>query len=591
MFRIFKNCFSLISKKQKKNTILILIGNQIGSILEVIGLGIIPILAINLLDKNKLIIFLEKKNLSFLTGLLEFENFVFYSFLFLVFFFIFKNFYLIGINYLQTKLRIDIFNTISNNFFQLYIYSPYKYFLKKNPTYLSSIMTNEVHGACTVLEIFVLLLKDFFTVFVICITLILIDPIISGLLILFIVIFTLVFYGIFKKFLFIRGKLMQEARADNLKIIHQSFDIIREAKILKKEKFFSDLFDSQLNLMAEQKITSSVINMIPRPFLEIFTLVVITLIIFYSTFYANSLDTALPFIAFFAVSSIRLIPAFKGISNSLASINFNKISVDVVIEELNELKNNKLSFSSKENLNKNLIHENFNTFEVKNLNFSYDNNIKVLKNINFKVRRGEKIGIVGHSGSGKSTLINIILGLLKPTSGNVLIDNQNIYEALNEWYNLLGYIPQDIYLLNDTIKNNIALGENDENIRLHSIEKALSMSNSKKFVEKLSKNIETNVGNRGISISGGQKQRIGIARAFYRNSKILILDEATNSLDQENEKEIINQIISLNDITVFIIAHNINALKKCDKILYLDQGKLLDFDSFEKITEKYKLIS
>lgn len=591
MFRIFKNCFSLISKKQKKNTILILIGNQIGSILEVIGLGIIPILAINLLDKNKLIIFLEKKNLSFLTGLLEFENFVFYSFLFLVFFFIFKNFYLIGINYLQTKLRIDIFNTISNNLFQLYIYSPYKYFLKKNPTYLSSIMTNEVHGACTVLEIFVLLLKDFFTVFVICITLILIDPVISGLLILFIVIFTLVFYGIFKKFLFIRGKLMQEARADNLKIIHQSFDIIREAKILKKEKFFSDLFDSQLNLMAEQKITSSVINMIPRPFLEIFTLVVITLIIFYSTFYANSLDTALPFIAFFAVSSIRLIPAFKGISNSLASINFNKISVDVVIEELNELKNNKLSFSSKENLNKNLIHENFNTFEVKDLNFSYDNNIKVLKNINFKVRRGEKIGIVGHSGSGKSTLINIILGLLKPTSGNVLIDNQNIYEALNEWYNLLGYIPQDIYLLNDTIKNNIALGENDENIRLHSIEKALSMSNSKKFVEKLSKNIETNVGNRGISISGGQKQRIGIARAFYRNSKILILDEATNSLDQENEKEIINQIISLNDITVFIIAHNINALKKCDKILYLDQGKLIDFDSFEKITEKYKLIS
>ena len=591
MFRIFKNCFSLISKKQKKNTILILIGNQIGSILEVIGLGIIPILAINLLDKKKLIIFFVKKNLSFLTGLLEFENFVFYSFLFLVFFFIFKNFYLIIINYLQTKLRIDIFNTISNNFFQLYIYSPYKYFLKKNPTYLSSIMTNEVHGACTVLEIFVLLLKDFFTVFVICITLILIDPVISGLLILFIVIFTLVFYGIFKKFLFIRGKLMQEARADNLKIIHQSFDIIREAKILKKEKFFSDLFDSQLNLMAEQKITSSVINMIPRPFLEIFTLVVITLIIFYSTFYANSLDTALPFIAFFAVSSIRLIPAFKGISNSLASINFNKISVDVVIEELNELKNNKLSFSSKENLNKNLIHENFNTFEVKNLNFSYDNNIKVLKNINFKVRRGEKIGIVGHSGSGKSTLINIILGLLKPTSGNVLIDNQNIYEALNEWYNLLGYIPQDIYLLNDTIKNNIALGENDENIRLHSIEKALSMSNSKKFVEKLSKNIETNVGNRGISISGGQKQRIGIARAFYRNSKILILDEATNSLDQENEKEIINQIISLNDITVFIIAHNINALKKCDKILYLDQGKLIDFDSFEKITEKYKLIS
>ncbi len=591
MFKILKNCLSLISKKQKRNTILILIGNQIGSILEVIGLGIIPILAINLLDKNKLIIFLEKKNLSFLTGLLEFENFVFYSFLLLVFFFIFKNFYLMGINYLQTKLRINIFNSISNNFFQLYINSPYKYFLKKNPSYLSSIMTNEVHGACTVLEIFVLLIRDLFTVFIICITLIFIDPIISGLLILFILFFTLVFYRMFKKFLFVRGKLMQEARADNLKVIHQSFDIIREAKILKKEKFFSNLFDNQLKLMAEQKIISSIINMIPRPFLEVFTLVVITLIIFYSTFYANSLDTALPFIAFFAVSSIRLIPAFKGISNSLATINFNKISVDVVIDELNELKNNKAKFLSEENLDKNLINKDFNIFEVKDLNFSYDKNIKVLNNINFKVNRGEKIGIVGHSGSGKSTLINLILGLLKPTSGNILIDNQNIYEALNEWYDLLGYIPQDIYLLNDTIKNNIALGEDEKNIKLNSIEKALTMSNSKKFVEKLINNIETDVGNRGISISGGQKQRIGIARAFYRDSKILILDEATNSLDQENEREIIDQIISLNNITVFIIAHNIKALKNCDKILYLDQGNLLDFDTFEKITEKYKLIS
>ena len=131
MFKLFKKCFSLISKKQKTNTILILIGNQIGSILEVIGLGIIPILAINLLDKNKLIIFLEKKNLSFLTGFLEFESFIFYSFLGLIIFFILKNLYLMSMNYLQTKLRIDIFNSISGNFFQLYIHSPYKYFFKK----------------------------------------------------------------------------------------------------------------------------------------------------------------------------------------------------------------------------------------------------------------------------------------------------------------------------------------------------------------------------------------------------------------------------------------------------------------------------
>ena len=590
MFKLFKKCFSLISKKQKTNTILILIGNQIGSILEVIGLGIIPILAINLLDKNKLIIFLEKKNLSFLTGFLEFESFIFYSFLGLIIFFILKNLYLMSMNYLQTKLRIDIFNSISGNFFQLYIHSPYKYFLKKNPSYLSSIMTNEVHGACTVLEIFVLLFRDVFTVLVICITLILIDPIISSMLILFIIIFTLIFYGMFKKYLIAKGKIMQEARADNLKVIHQSFDIIKDAKILKKEKFFINIFNDQLNLMAKQKIISSIINMIPRPFLEIFILIVITMIIFYSTFFSNSLDTALPFIAFLAVSSIRLIPAFKSISNSLSGINFNKISVDVVINELNEIENNKKLFDNHETQNKNFINKNFEILEIDSLRFSYDNKTKVLKNINFKVHKGEKIGIVGQSGSGKSTLINIILGLLKPTDGNILLDKKNIFQSLNEWYNILGYIPQDIYLLNDTIKNNIALGIEENNIQTRLIKKALLMSNAAEFIEKLPDKIETNVGNRGISFSGGQRQRIGIARAFYRDSKILILDEATNSLDQENEREIVKQILSLKDITVFIIAHNLNALRNCDKIIYLDQGNLVDFDSFEKIVNKYKLI-
>ena len=590
MFKLFKKCFSLISKKQKTNTILILIGNQIGSILEVIGLGIIPILAINLLDKNKLIIFLEKKNLSFLTGFLEFESFIFYSFLGLIIFFILKNLFLMSMNYLQTKLRIDIFNSISGNFFQLYIHSPYKYFLKKNPSYLSSIMTNEVHGACTVLEIFVLLFRDVFTVLVICITLILIDPIISSMLILFIIIFTLIFYGMFKKYLIAKGKILQEARADNLKVIHQSFDIIKDAKILKKEKFFINIFNDQLNLMAKQKIISSIINMIPRPFLEIFILIVITMIIFYSTFFSNSLDTALPFIAFLAVSSIRLIPAFKSISNSLSGINFNKISVDVVINELNEIENNKKLFDNHETQNKNFINKNFEILEIDSLGFSYDNKTKVLKNINFKVHKGEKIGIIGQSGSGKSTLINIILGLLKPTDGNILLDKKNIFQSLNEWYNILGYIPQDIYLLNDTIKNNIALGIEENNIQTHLIKKALLMSNAAEFIEKLPDKIETNVGNRGISFSGGQRQRIGIARAFYRDSKILILDEATNSLDQENEREIIKQILSLKDITVFIIAHNLNALRNCDKIIYLDQGNLVDFDSFEKIVNKYKLI-
>ena len=494
-------------------------------------------------------------------------------------------------NYFQTLLRVKIFNDISTNFFNLYIYSPYKYFLKKSPSYLSSVMINEIQGACNIIELFVLLLRDIFTILVICITLILIDPKISSLLVLFIIFVVLLFYIAFKKFLFLRGKILQEARADNLKVIHQSFDIIKEAKILKKENFFIRIFNSQLLLIAKQKIVNSIISMLPRPFLEVLILIVITMIVYYSTYITNSLDTAVPYIAFLATSSIRLIPAFKSIANSLSNINFEKISIDVVSNEVEQIEKFKSEFIYKKDKNENnLINEKFDYIEIKNLNFSYDDNIDVIKNLSLKIFKGQKIGIIGSSGSGKSTLVNMILGLLKPRIGDICIDDKSIFNNLSNWYDFIGYIPQDIYLLNDTIKNNIALGINNENIDLNLVSNALKYSNSTKFVDNLPKKIETNVGNRGISISGGQKQRIGIARAFYKKSKILILDEATNSLDFKNESEIVNHIMSLEDITVFIIAHNVHALKKCDKIVYLDRGELKDFDTFEKITKKYKLI-
>ncbi len=591
MYKTLKKSISLLSKKNRIHLFLIFIGNQIGSILEVIGLGALPFIAINLIDKTNLIIFLEKKNLTYFSDILENEHFIIYSFMFLILFFIFKNLYLMSMNYFQTILRVQVFNSISSRFFQLYIFSPYKYFLKKNPSYLSSIMINEINGACTIIEIFVLLLRDLFTIFIICLTLILIDPVISSLLITCIIIFVLLFYSLFKKFLYLRGKIMQEARVDNLKVINQSFDIIKEAKILKKEGFFVKLFNNQLNVMAKQKIISSIINMVPRPFLEVFILIVITIIIFYSTYFTNTLETAVPYIAFLATSSIRLIPAFKSISNSLTSINFNKISIDVVLNELQEIKKLNMDFNTLHDKSKfSSINGNFKDIEIKNLGFSYDNEKNVLNNISLNISSGQKIGIIGSSGSGKTTLVNIILGLLRPSNGDILIDGKSIFNNLDSWHEFIGYIPQDIYLLNDTIKNNIALGIEEKNIELKNIENALLSSNSKQFVENLPNNIDTNVGNRGIAISGGQKQRIGIARAFYKKSKILILDEATNSLDFENENEIINHIISLNDITVFIIAHNVNALKNCDKIIYLDKGLLKDFDSFEKIIEKYKII-
>jgi len=592
MIKILISCLKLVSKRNKRNTYLMLIGNQIGSILEVVGLGLIPILALNILNKDKILLFLKEKNMEFFSSYINMDNFIFYSFGILIGFFIFKNFFLFIMGYFQAKLRISIFNDLSNRFFQLYIHSPYQYFLKKNPSYLTSIMTNEVHGACTVLELLILLIRDFFSVIIISIALILIDPKISLFLIIFIFLLVLIFNRLIKKFISLKGKILQESRADNIKLINQSFEIIKEAKILKKESFFVNLFSAQLKLMGKLKLTSAIIGFIPRPILEIIVLIVIALVLFYASFVNNNLNTAIPFVSFFAISSIRLIPAFKNISTSLTNINFNKISIDIITKEMEEISNNQKFFSESIQNNDVITKKSgeLKKFEIKKVNFKYNKNIDVLKNISLEINNGEKIGIIGPSGSGKSTLINLILGLLKPSDGQILVNKNDIYQNLNYWHNLIGYIPQEIYLLNESIKSNIALGQKESEISTFLIDEAIRKSNSKEFIDHLPDGINTNVGNRGISFSGGQKQRLGIARALYRQPKVLILDEATNSLDAENEKAINSHILNLKDITVIIVAHNVSTLSNCDKLVLMDNGSIKDIGSFLDITQKYNLV-
>ena len=187
-----------------------------------------------------------------------------------------------------------------------------------------------------------------------------------------------------------------------------------------------------------------------------------------------------------------------------------------------------------------------------------------------------KIGIIGKSGVGKSTLINIFLGLLKPSSGEILVDGISVFDNLDEWYKIIGYVPQNIYLTDETLKRNIAFGVSDDKIDISRLKEVVKMSNIDKFILSLPKGLDTVVGERGIRLSGGQLQRIGIARALYRNPKILVLDEATSSLDIENEKDIIDTLDNLKgEITVIIISHRVTTTKTCDK-LFLIKNKNIE---------------
>ena len=287
---------------------------------------------------------------------------------------------------------------------------------------------------------------------------------------------------------------------------------------------------------------------------------------------------------------MRLIPAFKTINVSLNSIIFNLPSLNIVLEENDQFSKISPNIKVEKNTENKISFES--SIILENITFSYERDTKpVLRNINLEIKKGEKIGLVGPSGSGKTTLINCLLGLLDLNEGKIKSDGMDISANFNDWKNYLGYVPQDIYLLDDTVKKNIGFGLRDKYIDNQKIERAIDITYASEFVKKLPLGINTIVGNRGIGLSGGQKQRLGIARAIYDSPDLLLLDEATNALDEFMEKNLLKRIFEIKKkSTILVIAHRIVSLENCDKLIYLENGIIKDIGSYDQITNKYKLV-
>ena len=266
-------------------------------------------------------------------------------------------------------------------------------------------------------------------------------------------------------------------------------------------------------------------------------------------------------------------PAVNKIIGSYQQINLSKASINLVYEELKLKKNILVDRTEKFNKNKN----EFKSLLIKNLSFKYSNTDKfIFENVNFEIKKNLHIGFVGSSGSGKTTLIDCLLGLLPPTSGKILFNNQNIYNDLKNWQSNIGYVPQNIYLMDASIQENIAIGINKRFIDIDRINSS-KLSNLDEFIKGLPDGLSTNVGEKGVKISGGQRQRIGIARALYNNPQILVLDEATNALDTATEERflnLINELKNQQNLTVVMITHRINTLKICNKIYKIENNQV-----------------
>ena len=384
----------------------------------------------------------------------------------------------------------------------------------------------------------------------------------------------LIYFFITKNRIFIWGTQRQYFEGERLKNINQSLGGIKEVIFYNvKKKFISD-FDHSNNFTIKAQVKSEILKRLSPYVLEFLVLIIFISVFFYFYFSKDNFDTFIPTITLFAVSFFRLLPSINRINNSWQGLRFSKVSADVIIDEVvktNHFSQSKLYSDSDRNLLKGDL-------SVRNISFKYKNTSDpVLNNLSFDIPFGKFVGIVGKTGAGKTTFIDIILGLLNNSSGEISVGDEILNDDTKtiKWQKSLGYASQHIFLCDDTIKSNIAFGLPESEISEERINDCIKISQLSQMINNLPHGINTKIGERGVRLSGGQRQRIGIARAIYHNPNFLILDEATSALDIETENKIIEQLIKFKSKkTIIFISHRKNSLKDCDKIYELTNSSI-----------------
>jgi ABC-type bacteriocin/lantibiotic exporter with double-glycine peptidase domain len=358
------------------------------------------------------------------------------------------------------------------------------------------------------------------------------------------------------------GEVARDFRVATHKSLLESLTSIKFLQVSNTQKDFIQNFIKKLSVSQKGDFKLSIINLLPKSIIEISALLFIVTFMIYNSLGTGSFQSLLPSLSFIVIASIRIIPSLTQISININNIKYNSYTIPKVCHEIiywNEKSNVALNIQSK-----NIIKEFKNSLKIENLNFSYVEDRTLIENFNLDIDKGLNVGITGESGVGKSTLIDLILGLIDPIKGEIICDKQNIKDDIFGWRNQVSFVPQDIVLLDTTIKENIILDFNYKKFNKKNYESALEISGLDNVIKKLKNADETDIGSFSSKISGGQKQRIGIARAIYLNRPIIILDESTNSLNNDAEEEIINNLLN-SDYTIILISHNQKLINKCEK--------------------------
>mgnify|MGYP001168148523 FL=1 len=535
-----------------------------GMIIEIISIGlIIPVISI-LSDEN-----FYNNYFHYLPFLIEYSHIEKINFTLIVLCFVFflKFCFSLLLNYQQFRYSMQLQSNISKELISKYLLMPYeKYFKTKSSELLRNVMVDTNRFIAGIMLPIIYLTSEFLIVF--GISLILMTQIgLSSLSIIFVfALFGTIYITFSKKIIKRLGNSRSTIDENIIKFSSEALKGIREIKLNEVEKYFLDFFKNTFDKNA--KIMSNFFTFQAAPRLGIEVILVFFLSITMFIFVIKDFETSkiISTLGLFTVAAIRLIPSVNKIITSQQNIRFNHIVMKTIT---NDLKEDNLQIDDNKNL---LIFKD--TIEIKNLNFFYDKDKEVLNNINLKILKGEKIGIIGRTGSGKSTLVDIISGLITSYEGVILIDNKKFDSKSSKWGRDFAYVSQSTFLFNESLKFNIIFNDKPKYKQINKILRIVEMD---EYINNLHQNLDTIVGENAINLSGGQTQRIGLARALYNEPKILILDEAFSAMDTETEAKILNNIFeNYKDMTIINIAHKGESLNQCQKIYDLDAKNFIN---------------
>lgn len=581
---MIKQLFYILNKQQKRSTVRVLFVITVGSFFELLGVtAILPFVEVVVSPEKvwknqyiaKIVPVFHITNVNQLLMMMGIA---------LICIYIVKNLVLVYANYVQYDFATRLQKELSCKMLQSYMSRPYTFFINANSSLILRGCSNDVQCVYNIVDYLITILAQALNALLIGIFLIYTDSIIAvgaiGLMVFVLLGIVLIFRPTIKR----AGKRNMELFGEQNKILLQISNGIKEILVSQRKEYFLDAYGRVANQGRKVSRTYSVLNATPDKIVEavcvsgVIGIVCVRLV-------NNSMDMLefVPKLAAFAMAAFKLLPSIGKITNRINGIIYFRPGLRNVYHNMTEanyhVENIQKYVRRKESIIEYPTNLEFKQeIAINHILWQYENQKKpVLNGVQLTINKGEAVAFIGASGAGKTTLSDVVLGLLKPIRGTVEMDGIDVYTIPMQWAHIVGYVPQSVFLMDDTVRNNIAFGLPSDMIDDQAIWKALEMAQLKEFIEGLPYGLDTLVGERGIKFSGGQRQRIAIARALYSEPQILVLDEATASLDNETETAVMESIDRLQgQITMIIVAHRLTTIRNCDKIYEIKDGVALE---------------